>query len=95
MKDKLNIIIKYIMNILLDITNISKSFISNSFIENYNGRIKRLLGKKRLIQWLINKFQLLLFCIIFYIPNLGRIFLCNRKFKIFLKIIIILKIISN
>ena len=38
-------------NNLLDYTNISKSFRSNCFIENYNGRIKRILGNKRLIQW--------------------------------------------
>ena len=38
-------------NDLLDYQNVSKSFRSNSFIENYNGRIKRLLGNKKTIQW--------------------------------------------
>ena len=36
---------------LLDYKNISKSFRCNSFIENYNGRIKILVGNKSLIQW--------------------------------------------
>ena len=36
-------------NDLLDYQNVSKNFRSNSFIENYNGRIKRLLSNKKTI----------------------------------------------
>ena len=38
-------------NNLLDYSCVSRSFRTNSLLENYNGRIKKILGNKGLIQW--------------------------------------------
>ena len=38
-------------NNLLDYSCVSRSYLKNNLLENYNGRIKKLLGNKHLIQY--------------------------------------------
>ena len=58
LEDELSQSIKY--NGILDYHTVSKSFRSNSYIENYNRRIKHILGKYILyknIMFINNRFQ--------------------------------------